>query len=135
MFIYFWRDRERQSISRGGAEREGDIESEAGSRLGGVSTEPTVGFELMNHGIMTWAKVGHLTHWAIQGPLQYISFLFQLTRVRVCYLEWKNPCHTKIWLNDNKLNFMLRSLYLYIHIFIIYILYTIITNNLNMVLI
>ena len=29
----FLRDRERQSVSRGGAEREGDTESEAGSRL------------------------------------------------------------------------------------------------------
>ena len=33
-YIYlFLRDRERQSMSRGGAEREGDIEFEAGSRL------------------------------------------------------------------------------------------------------
>ena len=31
-FIYFW-DRERQSMSGGGAEREGDTESETGSRL------------------------------------------------------------------------------------------------------
>ena len=31
-FIYFW-DRERQSLNGGGAEREGDTESEAGSRL------------------------------------------------------------------------------------------------------
>ena len=31
-FIYFG-DRERQSMNRGGAEREGDTESEAGSRL------------------------------------------------------------------------------------------------------
>ena len=30
--IYFW-DRERQSMNGGGAEREGDTESEAGSRL------------------------------------------------------------------------------------------------------
>ena len=32
VFIYFW-DRERQSMNGGGAEREGDIESETGSRL------------------------------------------------------------------------------------------------------
>ena len=32
MFIYFW-DRERQSMNGGGAEREGDTESETGSRL------------------------------------------------------------------------------------------------------
>ena len=31
-FIYFW-DRERQSMNAGGAEREGDTESETGSRL------------------------------------------------------------------------------------------------------
>ena len=31
-FIYFW-DRERQSMNRRGAEREGDTESETGSRL------------------------------------------------------------------------------------------------------
>ena len=31
-FIYFW-DRERQSMNGGGAEREGDTESETGSKL------------------------------------------------------------------------------------------------------
>ena len=47
-FIYFW-DRERRSMNGGGAEREGDTGSEAGSRLRAVSTEPDVGLELMNH--------------------------------------------------------------------------------------
>ena len=47
MFI-FERERERQSASRGGAEREGDTESGAGSRLQAVSTEPDVGLELTN---------------------------------------------------------------------------------------
>ena len=36
-----------------GAEREGDTESEAGSTLQAVSTEPDAGLELMNHEIMT----------------------------------------------------------------------------------
>ena len=49
----FLRDRERQSMSRGGAEREGDTESKAGSRLRAVSTEPKVGLELKSHEIMT----------------------------------------------------------------------------------
>ena len=40
-------------MSRGGAEREGDAESDAGSRLWAVSTEPDAGLELMNHEIMT----------------------------------------------------------------------------------
>ena len=47
--IYFKRERE----SRGGTQREGDAESEAGSRLRAVSTEPNVGLELMNREIMT----------------------------------------------------------------------------------
>ena len=47
------RDRERQSVSSGGAERGGDTESEAGPRLLGVSTECDVGLELTNHEIMT----------------------------------------------------------------------------------
>ena len=38
---------------RGGAEREGDTESEAGSRLPAVSTQPDAGLELMNREIMT----------------------------------------------------------------------------------
>ena len=48
MFI-FERDRE----SRGGAEREGDTESKAGSRLRAVCTEPYAGLELTNREIMT----------------------------------------------------------------------------------
>ena len=40
MFIF---ERERQSVSEGGAEREG--ESEAGSRLRAVSTERDAGLE------------------------------------------------------------------------------------------
>ena len=40
-------------MSRGGAEREGDTESEAGSRLQAISTEPNTGLELTNPEIMT----------------------------------------------------------------------------------
>ena len=40
-------------MSREGAEREGDTEPEAGSRLRAVSTEPDAGLELMSHEIMT----------------------------------------------------------------------------------
>ena len=47
MFIYFW-DRERQSMTGGGAEKEGDTESEAGSRLWAISPEPHAGIELMD---------------------------------------------------------------------------------------
>ena len=57
-FNFFERETERVSMSREGAEREGDTESEAGSRLRAVSTEPDVGLEPTNCEIMTWAKVG-----------------------------------------------------------------------------
>ena len=53
----FLRDRERQSVSRGGAERGGDTESEAGSRLQAVGTEPDVGLGPPNCEIMTQAEV------------------------------------------------------------------------------
>ena len=40
-------------MSGEGAEKEGDTESEAGSRLCTVSTEPDAGLEPMNYRIMT----------------------------------------------------------------------------------
>ena len=40
-------------MSRGGAETEGDTESEAGSRLRAVSPEPDAGLELTNCEIVT----------------------------------------------------------------------------------
>ena len=67
---------ERESMSRGGAEREEDTESEAGSRLWAVSTEPDAGLELTNREIMTWANVGHLTDCATQAPLLNFFLMF-----------------------------------------------------------
>ena len=52
-YILFIFDRKRQSTSGGGTEREGDTESEAGSRLQTVSTEPDAGLDLTNCEIMT----------------------------------------------------------------------------------
>ena len=52
MFILFLRDR----VQVGEEQREGDTESEAGSRLWAVSTEPDTGLEPTNHEIMTWAE-------------------------------------------------------------------------------
>ena len=43
-------------MSGGGAEREGDTESEAGSRLRGVSTEPDTGLELTDRKIISELK-------------------------------------------------------------------------------
>ena len=70
----FWRDRERQNMSSGGAEREGDAELEPGSRLRALGTKPDVGLEPMNHEIMSWAEVRRLTHWATQVPLHFFFF-------------------------------------------------------------
>ena len=57
IFVYyvslFLRGRERQSVSGGGAEREGNPESKAGSRLRAVSTELDARLKLMNREIMT----------------------------------------------------------------------------------
>ena len=60
IFFKFIFDRQvcEHELGRG---REGDTESEAGSRFQGVSTEPDVGLELMNYEIVTWAKAGRLT--------------------------------------------------------------------------
>ena len=62
----FLKERERQRVSWGGAEREGDTESQAGPRLPAVSTEPDTGLEPMSYEIMTWAEIGRLTDWATQ---------------------------------------------------------------------
>ena len=52
MFIF---NRQRDSVSRGGPEREGDTESQAGSGLQAVSTDLDAGLEPTNHEIMTQA--------------------------------------------------------------------------------
>ena len=52
MFTYF-EGGGRERMCGGEAEREGDTESEAGSRLRAVSTEPDAGLELTSHEIMT----------------------------------------------------------------------------------
>ena len=61
MFIYFW---ERE----GGTERQGDTESEAGSKVWALRTEPDVGLELTNREIKIWAEVRCLTNWDTQAP-------------------------------------------------------------------
>ena len=67
----FLREKERQSMSTGGADREGDLEIEAGFSLQATSTDPNVGLELTNHEIVTWAKVRCWTDWATQAPLKH----------------------------------------------------------------
>ena len=52
MFI-FETEREREGTSGGGAEMEGDTESEAGTRLQAVGTEPDVGLAFTDGEIRT----------------------------------------------------------------------------------
>ena len=66
LFIF---ETERDRAWTGEGQREGDTESEAGSRLRAVSTEPEAGLDLTDREIMTWAEVGRLTDWATQVPL------------------------------------------------------------------
>ena len=77
MFTYFW-ERETAWAVEGQRER-GDTESEAGSRLWAVNTEPSAGLTPMNCEIVTWAKVIHLTDWDTQVPPN---------QVLVMYLAW-----------------------------------------------
>ena len=50
--------REKDRAQAGEGEREGDTESQAGSRLRAVSTEPDVGPEPTNRETVTRAEVG-----------------------------------------------------------------------------
>ena len=73
MFIHFWETETECEWGRG-RERDTHTESEAGSRLWAVSTEPDPGLEHMNHEIMPWAEVGHLANRATQGPQSFPLF-------------------------------------------------------------
>ena len=71
-FIYYWEtERDRAWVWEG--QREGETESEAGSKLWAVSTEPDAGLELTTCKVMTWAEVRRLTDWTTQAP-QYALF-------------------------------------------------------------
>ena len=75
-------------MSMGGAERGGDTESKAGSRLRAVSTECNTGLELINREITTWAKVGCLTDWATKVPLYSLFFNVYLFILRERDRAW-----------------------------------------------
>ena len=100
-YVYLFlreRETERQSMSWGGAEREGDTESEAGSRLWVVSTEPDMGLDT-NYEITTWAEVRHLTDWATQVPLndvfKCLFIYFEKEREYMCV-------HARGWGRERK---------------------------------
>ena len=61
-------------MNGGGAEREGDTESETGSRLRAISPEPEAGLELTPRD-RDLAEVGCLTDCATQAPLDIWFFM------------------------------------------------------------
>ena len=92
--VCFW---ERQNVSGGGAEREEDTESKAGSRLWAVSTEPDAGLEPTNCEIMTWAKVRCLTDWATQEPLSILNIPVQRDSVLLSPMYNLQACLLVAW--------------------------------------
>ena len=90
-FIYFW-ETKRDRVSRGGAERVGDTESETGSRLWAVSPDPDVGLNLTNHEIMTWAEVRYLTDGATQASPKSSNSWQAWSR-----FEPETPLFSKLW--------------------------------------
>ena len=66
VFILFLRERDTVRVGEG--QRETETESEVGSRLWAVSTEPNGGLTLTDCTIITWAEVGRPTDWATQRP-------------------------------------------------------------------
>ena len=72
ILMFIFESEKDKSVRWGGTEWEGDTDSEAGSRLWAVSTEPDMGLRLANGEIMTWAKVERSTDWATQAPLDIL---------------------------------------------------------------
>ena len=68
-------------------ERQRETESEAGSRLWAVSTEPNVGLEPTNCEILTWTDVRHSADWATKRPPSVAS-LIQCGAVFCHFLWW-----------------------------------------------
>ena len=87
-FIYFW---DRDKAWTGEGQREGDTESETGSRLWAVSPEPDAGLELTDREIMTWAEVGRLTDWATQAPQDCIFYITLLLQYGPELEDWLCP--------------------------------------------
>ena len=92
-------------MNGGGAEREGDTELEAASRLWAISPEPDAGLKLTDREIVTWAEVGPLTNWATQAPAIIfilkkffnVLFIFEIERDRAWMGEGQRERETQNW--------------------------------------
>ena len=92
--------KKRETVWVGKGQRETDTESEAGSRLWAVTTEPDAGLEPTNREIVTWAKVRRSTDWTTQAP-HYIDvfktkYCYNLSNIQGCFPSpyfhiWREP--------------------------------------------
>ena len=84
------RDTHTEHEQERGREREGDTEFKAGSRLWAINIDPDAGLKPMNCEIMTRAEVRHLTDWATQVPLKYLTFKSSIRKLTNCKdYSWK----------------------------------------------
>ena len=105
------------SMSRGGAKKEGGTESETGSRLWGVSTEPDTGLEiteLWDHDLSWSWMLNRLSHPRI--PISLFSF-FEDEKVAAVVVFWlllptlELKCHMPLTISFHKI-FILPFLFL-----------------------
>ena len=99
MVILRERERERARERASKHEWRRDTQSEEGSRLRAISTEPDTGLKLMNREIMTWADVGHSSDWATQAPLNVLfnSILrIAFIELNTCILVLKSNIYSKV---------------------------------------
>ena len=76
------------------AEREGDTELEAGSRLWAIGPEPDTGLKLTDHEIVTWAEVRRLTDWATQAPLLMLFEIYlSVDQLKIFFLNDQHNGH------------------------------------------
>ena len=87
-FYLFLRERHNASGGRGGAEREGETESEAGSSLWAISTEPDGELEPMDSEITTQAEVSCLTDWATHVLQVLCHFIAKMVLSLFLALFW-----------------------------------------------
>ena len=64
-------------MNGGGAEREGDTESETGSRLPAISPEPDAGLEFTDREIVTWLKSDAQPTAPPRRPKGVLCFIWQ----------------------------------------------------------
>ena len=79
------RERERECVRRGGAERERETKNPKQAPGSELSPQPDAGLKHMDHEIMTWAEVRRSTDWATQAPLSVHNLNHFSLGLLVCF--------------------------------------------------